>query len=416
VKKKVISGLLAAALMVCGFMGVSQFMPEERTITINNDKVAGQDKELTPAVQEMESASGFAVAAEGAVLMDADSGKVLFAQDAEVEMPPASVTKVMTMLLILEGVEQGRIKLNDVVTVSDEAASMGGSQMYLEPGEQHTVEELLMGIAMVSANDACVAAAEHLCGSVEIFVEKMNSRARELGMNHTNFVNTNGLPAEGHYSCAYDIAVMTSELLKHESSHEWLTKKQAVIEIGLPGKEKEFELINSNKLLYQYEGALGVKTGFTQDAMFCLSGAAERDGMRLAAVVLGAETSQIRFNETKKLLDYGFANYQSYVVADKGECLKKVKIERGTPEKTAAMAAEEYAVLIKKGEESSITTKIEVKGNLKAPLKKGKQIGELVVYQKGIEIDRFPLNADKNIRKAHIWERIVRWFRNMLPG
>lgn len=407
-KKKVISGLLIVTLMICGFMGVNQFVPEQRSITINSD--------ARPTVAEMESVAEFDVAAKGAVLMDALSGKVLFAQDAEQELPPASVTKVMTMLLILEGVEQGRISLDDAVTVSEAAASMGGSQMYLEPGETHTVEELLMGVAMVSANDGCVALAEHLCGSVEIFVEKMNSRARELGMNNSNFVNTNGLPAENHYSSAYDIAVMTSELLKHESSHEWLTKKQAIVKIGLPGKEKDFELINSNKLLYQYDGAIGVKTGFTQDAMFCLSGAAEREGMRLVAVVLGAETSAVRFAETKKLLDYGFANYENYIVAEKGECVKKYKVAKATPEKVAAVPETDCAVLIKKGESDNIKTKVEMKGNIKPPVKKGKEVGELVVYQKGIEMERFPLTAAKAIRKATLWERFTRSMKNLIPG
>ena len=431
-KKKVISGLLIVTLMICGFMGVNQFVPEQRSITINGEidgratelkgqsplAESGRDPEggARATVAEMESVAGFEVQAKSAVLMDADSGKVLFAQSAEQELPPASVTKIMTMLLILEGVEQGRISLDDAVTVSETASSMGGSQMYLEPGEQHTVEELLMGVAMVSANDACVCLAEHLCGSVEIFVEKMNSRARELGMKNSNFVNTNGLPAENHYSSAYDIAVMTSELLHHESSHEWLTKKQAIVKIGLPGKEKDFELINTNKLLYQYEGALGVKTGFTQDAMFCLSGAAERDGMRLVAVVLGAETSAIRFAETKKLLDYGFANYESHVAAKKGECQKKYKVAKATPEKVTAVPAADCRVLIKKGESDKIKTKVEMQGNLKAPLKKGKQVGELVVYQKGVEIDRFPLVADKALRKATLWERVTRWFKNLLPG
>ncbi len=430
-KKKVISCMLIITLMVCGFMGVDQFKPEERTITINSDmggqmelggqsqetkSVRGPEKSTRATIAEMESVAEFEIQAKSAVLMDAESGKVLFAQSAEQELPPASVTKVMTMLLILEGIEQGRISLDDAVTVSENAASMGGSQMYLEPGEKHTVEELLMGIAMVSANDACVAVAEHLCGSVEIFVEKMNSRARELGMKNSSFVNTNGLPAENHYSSAYDIAVMTSELLHHESSHEWLTKKQAVVRIGLPGKEKDFELINSNKLLYQYDGALGVKTGFTQDAMFCLSGAAERNGMRLVAVVLGAETSAVRFSETKKLLDYGFANYESHVVAEKGKVLKKYKVAKATPEKVTVTAPEDYAVLIKKGEDSEIKTKIEMKGNLKAPLKKGKQVGELVVYQKGIELERFPVVADRSLRKATLWERISRWVRGLLPG
>ena len=407
-KKKVISGLLILTLMICGFMGVNKFVPEERSITINSEARA--------AVKEMESVAEFEVDARSAVLMDADSGKVLFAQSAEQELPPASVTKVMTMLLILEGVEQGRISLDDVVTVSENAASMGGSQMYLEPGEQHTVEELLMGVAMVSANDGCVALAEHLCGSVEIFVEKMNSRAKELGMKNSNFVNTNGLPAENHYSSAFDIAVMTSELLQHENSHEWLTKKQAIVKIGLPGKEKDFELINSNKLLYQYEGALGVKTGFTQDAMFCLSGAAERDGMRLVAVVLGADTSAIRFDETKKLLDYGFANYENYIIAKKGDVQKKCRVEKATPENVRAVSEKDCAVLIKKGESESIKTKVEMKSNIKAPVKKGKQIGELVVYQKGVEIDRFPLVADRALRKATLWECLTRWFKGLMPG
>lgn len=406
-KKKVISGLLIVTLMICGFMGVNQFVPEQRSITINSDTRA--------TVAEMDSVAEFEVQAKSAVLMDATSGKVMFAQGAEHELPPASVTKVMTMLLVLEGVEQGRISLEDMVTVSENAASMGGSQMYLEPGEQHTVRELLMGVAMVSANDGCVALGEHLCGSVEIFVEKMNSRARELGMKNSNFMNTNGLPAENHYSSAYDIAVMTSELLKHESSHEWLTKKQAIIKIGLPGKEKDFELINSNKLLYQYDGAMGVKTGFTQDAMFCLSGAAERNGMRLVAVVLGAETSAIRFNETKKLLDYGFANYESYVVAKKGKCQKKYKVEKATPEKVTAVPVTDCRVLIKKGESGEIKTKVEMKGNLKAPIKKGKEVGELVVYQKGVELERFPLVADNTLRKATLWERMSRWVKALLP-
>ena len=427
-KKKVISGILIVTLMICGFMGVNSFVPEQRSITISSEAQgnqaelvgrAGSDNSNTDVratLAETESVAGFEVQAKGAVLMDADSGKVLYARGAEQELPPASVTKIMTMLLILEGVEQGRISLDDAVQVSENAASMGGSQMYLEPGEQHTVEELLMGVAMVSANDGCVALAEHLCGSVEIFVEKMNSRAKELGMNNTNFVNTNGLPAENHYSSAYDIAVMTSELLQHESSHEWLTKKQAIVQIGLPGKEKDFELINTNKLLYQYDGALGVKTGFTQDAMFCLSGAAEREGMRLVAVVLGAETSAIRFSETMKLMDYGFANYESYVVAKKGECRKKYKVAKATPEKVTAVPASDCSVLIKKGESDKITTKVEMKGNLKAPLKKGKKIGELVVYQKGVEIQRFPLVADKALRKATLWERVTRWFKGLIPG
>ena len=401
-RKRIISGLLVVALAVCGFMGVNQFKPEERTITINNDKI-----------QHAEDTASFEVAAKSAVLVDAGTGKILFAQNEQEELPPASVTKIMTMLLVLEGVEHGRISLEDVVTVSENAASMGGSQMYLEPGEQHTVEELLMGVAMVSANDGCVALAEHLCGTVEIFVENMNKRAKELGMNNTNFVNTNGLPIENHYSSAYDIAVMTRELLKHESSHEWLTKKQAVVKIGLPGKQKEFELINSNKLLYQYEGALGVKTGFTQEAMFCLSGAAERDGMRLIAVVLGSQTSAIRFEETKKLLNYGFSNYENVTVAKKGEVKKTCKVKRGTSENVKIIAKTDCNILMKKGEGENLKTKVKMDGKVELPVKKGEQLGEFVVYQDGIEIQNFPLVAAQTVEKASLFQLCKRMIKKI---
>ena len=191
VKKKIISGCLIAALLFGGFMGIDQFQPQERSISIVNARVEPSEKE-----------TGMKVKAKAAVLMDAVSGEVLFAQNAHKKLPPASVTKVMTMLLILEGCDSGKIRLSDTVTISERAASMGGSQMYMEPGEQHTVEELLKGVAMVSANDGCVALAEHLAGSVEMFVEQMNKRAAELGMKDSHFVNTNGLPVANHYTSA----------------------------------------------------------------------------------------------------------------------------------------------------------------------------------------------------------------------
>lgn len=401
-RKRVIGGLLVIALMFGGFMGVSQYQPDERSITISNNNIA-----------EVEAASEFQVEAKAAVLMDASSGSVLFAQNAQEELPPASVTKVMTMLLILEGCEEGKISLQDIVTVSENAASMGGSQMYLEPGEQHTVDELMMGVAMVSANDGCVALAEHLCGSVEMFVEKMNRTAAELNMQNTNFVNTNGLPVANHYSSAYDIAIMTKELLEHEESQRWLINKQEMIKVGLPGKEKDFELINTNKLLRQYEGAIGVKTGFTQDAMYCLSGAAERDGTRLIAVILGAETSAIRFQEAKKLLDYGFSNYESVIVAEKGQMQKWVKVDKGTPEKVKAVSEKDCKVLVKKGESNSIKTRIELKASIDVPIKQGEQLGELVVYRDGIAKERFPLVAAKNVKKASMKDLYIRMMKKI---
>lgn len=192
-------------------------------------------------------------------MIDADTGKVLFEQDAHKELPPASVTKVMTMLLALEAVEDGKVKLSDKVTVSERAASMGGSQMYMEIGEVHTLEEMLEGIAIVSANDACVAVSEYIAGSEEVFVEKMNQRAKELGMRDTHFVNTNGLPVAEHYTSAYDIGLMSRLLLKHEHTQKWFNTWQTTIKVGLPGKEKDFGLTNTNKLIKQYPGANGIK-------------------------------------------------------------------------------------------------------------------------------------------------------------
>ena len=401
-KKRLICGCVVMALFFAGFMGVNQFSPEERSITIANEDVA-----------VLEENPEFQVAAKGAVLMDASTGRVLFAQDAKEELPLASVTKVMTMLLLLEGCEDKKISMRDVVTVSENAASMGGSQMYLEPGEQHTVKELLMGIAMVSANDACVAMAEHLCGSVDMFVEKMNIRASELGMKNTNFVNTNGLPAENHYSSAYDIAMMTRELLKHPVSHELLTKEQAIVEVGLPGKEKEFELINTNKLLKQYNGAIGVKTGFTQDAMYCLSAAAKREDTTLIAVILGAESSAVRFDEAKKLMDYGFSGYETVTIAEKGEIQKKIRLDKSNPECINAVVGEKCTALVNKGEKDKVSTKVEIKERICAPVKKGDKLGEIEIYIDGVKSGQCDLVAEKSAEKASVKEIYMRMFKSI---
>ena len=332
-KKRIISGCLVLALLIGGFMGIDRFRPEERSISIVNAKVEPSQKE-----------TGLKVDAKAAVLMDATSGEVLFAQNAHKRLPPASVTKVMTMLLILEACESGKINLSDTVTISERAAAMGGSQMYMEPGEQHTVEELLMGVAMASANDGAVALAEHLAGSVEMFVERMNKRAAELDMKDTNFVNTNGLPVSNHYTSAYDIAIMSKALIRFPETQKWFTKWQATIKVGLPGKEKDFGLTNTNRLIKIYSGAIGIKTGFTQDAGYCLSGAAERNGTRLIGVILGASTSKVRFAEISKMFDYGFSNFESVKVAKKGQVQKALKLEKGTPSKIDVVMEDEMCI------------------------------------------------------------------------
>ncbi|WP_415931195.1 D-alanyl-D-alanine carboxypeptidase family protein [Zhenpiania hominis] len=402
-KKKIISGCLIAALLFGGFMGIDQFQPQERSISIVNARVEPSEKE-----------TGMKVKAKAAVLMDAVSGEVLFAQNAHKKLPPASVTKVMTMLLILEGCDSGKIRLSDTVTISERAASMGGSQMYMEPGEQHTVEELLKGVAMVSANDGCVALAEHLAGSVEMFVEQMNKRAAELGMKDSHFVNTNGLPVANHYTSAYDIAVMSRALIAFPETAQWFTKWQDTIKVGLPGKEKEFGLTNTNKLIKQYPGAIGIKTGFTQDAGYCLSGAAERDGTRLIGVILGCTTSNIRFAEIKRLLDYGFSNYKSVKIAEKGQVQKALKIEKGTPSKVDVIMEDDAAILVKKGNKNRIKTKIEMDGYIKLPLKRGQKLGELVVLQDGKEKERFPIVARDSAKKASIKELYIQMMKKLI--
>ena len=403
VKKKIISGCLIAALLFGGFMGIDQFQPQERSISIVNARVEPSEKE-----------TGMKVKAKAAVLMDAVSGEVLFAQNAHKKLPPASVTKVMTMLLILEGCDSGKIRLSDTVTISERAASMGGSQMYMEPGEQHTVEELLKGVAMVSANYGCVALAEHLAGSVEMFVEQMNKRAAELGMKDSHFVNTNGLPVANHYTSAYDIAVMSRALIAFPETAQWFTKWQDTIKVGLPGKEKEFGLTNTNKLIKQYPGAIGIKTGFTQDAGYCLSGAAERDGTRLIGVILGCTTSNIRFAEIKRLLDYGFSNYESVKIAEKGQVQKALKIEKGTPSKVDVIMEDDAAILVKKGNKNRIKTKIEMDGYIKLPLKRGQKLGELVVLQDGKEKERFPIVARDSAKKASIKELYIQMMKKLI--
>lgn len=402
-KKRIISGCLVAALLIGGFMGLDQFQPEERSISIVNAKVEPAEKE-----------TGMKLDAKAAVLMDAASGEVLFAQNAHKRLPPASVTKVMTMLLVLEECKAGKISLKDTVTISDRAASMGGSQMYMEPGEQHTVEDLLMGVAMVSANDGCVALAEFTAGSVEMFVEKMNKRAEELNMKDSHFVNTNGLPVADHYTSAYDIAIMSKELIKFEETKEWFTKWQTTLKVGLPGKEKNFGLTNTNRLIKIYNGAIGIKTGFTQAAGYCLSGAAQREDTRLVGVILGSPSSKIRFAEISKMFDYGFANYDTVEIAGKGQVQKALKLEKGTPSKIDIIIEDAVSVLVKKGDKKSITTKIKMDGVIKLPIKKGQKLGDLIVYQNGQEKERFPLVAAESAEKSSIKDLYIQMMKKII--
>ena len=376
------------------------------------ETMAGTDSFVDKAA----TIADFDVPCKAAFLIEEQTERVLYEKQADEKLPMASITKIMTMLLVMEDIEKEKIKLSDEVTISERAASMGGSQMYMEIGEKHTVEELLKGVALASANDGCVALSEYVAGSEEIFVEKMNDRAKALGMVDTHFVNTNGLPASDHYSSAYDIAVMSKELYKYEETRKWFGTWQDTITVGLPGKEKEFGLTNTNKLIKQYEGCNGIKTGFTSDAGYCLSASALRGDTHLIAVALGAETSAIRNQEITKILDYGFATYKTTVVAKDNQSMKEIMIPKGNPQKVSAVTEQKITALVEKGQEESITTKVIMDKTVKLPINKGDKIGKLIVYDKDEKIGEYSLVSNTDVKKASIKQIISRrlsaWKKN----
>ena len=389
---------LVIALGFGGFMGVKNMCIKQRTVDVAQSIETVNDEVSQSKTADADG--GPEIKAKAAVLMDAATGKVIYALNADKKLPPASVTKIMTMLLAMEAVDSGKITLDDEVVVSGNAASMGGSQMYMEPGETHTVEQLLEGIAMVSANDGCVALAEYIAGSTDIFVEKMNKKAQELGMQSTNFVNTNGLPVKEHYTSAYDIAIMSKELMKHEKIKKWCTKWQDTIKVGLPGRETEFGLTNTNRLIKTYSGANGIKTGFTQEAGYCLSASATRGKTTLIAVVLGAATSKERNAQVAKLLDYGFSAYETVEIFPEGKTVKKVRADGGEPEQFEAVTAEAAAAFVKKGDKDKVTWKTVMDKNIKLPLKKGDAAGRVDIYYDGKKTGSCVLVSDRDVNRA----------------
>lgn len=403
--KKALPACLCAALILGGAVGFSGTLYRQPSITIDPTTVEIVSDAPT---ENPDFDSPFQVAAKGAVLIDATSGKILYQHNCHDKLAPASVTKVMTMLLVMEAVESGRITLDDRVMISERAASMGGSQMYMEAGETHTVEELMRGVAMASANDGCVALAEFVAGSEEIFVENMNRRAEELGMRDTHFVNTNGLPVAEHYSSAYDIALMSQKLYEFEAVHQWFTTWQSTITVGLPGKETELGLTNTNKMIKNYDGCDGIKTGFTSEAGYCLSASATRGQTHLIAVALGCESSKIRNAQVAKMLDFGFANYETVVLAEKGEVLETVRIEKGDPIMVDAVADEAATVFIEKGKKDTIRREVTIFETVPLPLEKGQEIGKITVYDGEEKIAEYPLTAAANVEKASFRELLSR--------
>lgn len=347
-------------------------------------------------------------AAKSVILTEQSTGEILYESNSDERLPIASVTKIMTLLLTMEALDEGRIAMEDIVPVSERAMSMGGSTMFLETGEELSVYELIKGIAVASANDGCVAMAEFLSGSVEGFVSLMNERAAELGMTNTHFVNTNGLDAENHYSSARDVAIMSAELLKHEKIFEFTTIWTDKMNNG------KYDLANTNKLIRFYSGANGLKTGSTDKALCCLSATAKRDDLQLIAVVLGAPTSKDRFNDARTLLDYGFANYDIERIASKNQEIATVSVRKGHSQNVGAVALEDASLLLPKGVKENIETEIFLPDKINAPVKKGAPLGKLVCTRDGEKLSETELVAGEAVEKVgfgrYIVDIIRTWF------
>lgn len=348
--------------------------------------------------------------AKSAILMEESTGNILYESNPDERLPIASVTKVMTMLLIMEAVDSGKISLDDMVTVSENAMSYGGSTMFLETGEQLTVNDMLKGIAVASANDGCVAMAEHLAGSESAFVDMMNEKAKKLGMENTHFMNTNGLDEDDHYSSARDVAIMSRELMKHETIFNYTSIWMDTLRGG------KFQLANTNKLIRFYDGANGLKTGSTSKALCCLSAAAKRNDMQLIAVVLGAPTSAERFASAKSLLDYGFANYAVNTQITAGDEVQKIAVEKGVDEEVGVVAGDSCSTLVKKGQEDNITKEIKIDETITAPIEAGQKIGTMTISRDGEVIADIDLNASSAVEKKGIGLIIKDFFATIFFG
>lgn len=347
--------------------------------------------------------------AKSAVIMEPVTGEVIFEQNADEALAPASVTKVMTLLIIYDSIKSGKITWDSKVTVSEHAASMGGSQIFLEPNEVQSVKELTKSIAIASANDAAVAMAEFIGGSEEGFVKLMNEKAKALGMENTTFKNACGLDEDNHLSSARDIALMSRELItKHPEIQEYTTKWQDTIIHTTRKGSSEFGLTNTNKLIKWYNGATGLKTGSTSKALYCLSGTAQRDGLNLIAVVMAAPDPKIRFQEVMKMFDYGFANYCIERGKAEGEAVGEVNVFKGNEDTVNAVVAKDTAIVRKKGDNKEITYTLNITDGIKAPFEKGTKVGEIVYFYDNKEAARADLISDKAVEKAALSDTVSR--------
>ena len=400
--KKFLCFLVAFSLL----FGINVSATEGVTVSSECD-ISDIDVPIDATVENSVIGQKLDIKAKSSILMEVATGKILYEDNADEKLAPASITKIMPLLLVMEALERNDISLETVVYASEHACSMGGSQIWLEPGEGMTVDELLKATVIASANDACVALSEAIAGSEEGFVALMNKRAKELGMNNTNFVNATGLDAENHYTSAHDVAIMSAELIKHSLIKNYSTVWMDSLRDG------KSELVNTNKLVRFYEGTTGLKTGTTSIAKYCLSASAQRNGMELVAVVLAGETSNDRFGGAKKMLDYGFANYNYEKLNANLEDGLCVKVEDGVKDQVSVTTKDSVNLLVPKTEKGDITRKTEWNEKIVAPIKKGDVLGYVNIYMGEAQVGKIEILANEDVEKLNLWVTL-KWILNGL--
>lgn len=345
------------------------------------------------------------------LLMEVNSGEILFEKNKDSQLAVASMTKMVGLIIIMEKLESGEISLDEIVTASKNASGMGGSQIYLETGEKMSVRDLIKGITMASANDATVAMAEKIAGSEEKFVEMMNAKVKELGLKNTHFVNSTGLDEDGHYSSAYDMAMIAKELLSHEQILDFTSVYEDYLRVDTSNK---FWLVNTNKLVRLYDGADGLKTGFTDNAGYCMAVTAKRDGMRLIAIVLGENIGSVRNEETSELLDYGFNNYKVVTLEEKGTVVDVIKFEKSTKSEVNIYLKKDASLLMKQSENvNGYDTAIEM-NDIILPLKSGDVVGQFLIKKDNIVVDEIDLVVKEDVAKKSFLELFIEILKNTL--
>lgn len=384
--------LIVFLLVFCLLSGISVYAKESVTVSSECD-ISDINVPLEASSPSAAIGQRLEIKAKSVILIEPVTGKVLYEDNQDEKLPPASITKIMSLLLVMEAIDRGDISLETVVTASEHASSMGGSQIWLKAGETMTVNDLLKATVIASANDACVALGELVAGSEEGFVAMMNERAAELGMTNTHFENCTGLDAEGHLTTAYDVAVMSSALIKHSMIKDYSTVWMDSLRDG------KSELVNTNKLVRFYEGTTGLKTGTTATAKYCLSATAQRGGLELVAVVMSADSTADRFNGAKKLLDYGFANYNFSSVGAELAGDTAVRVNKGTEKSVKVSAGENLNVLLPKSVSGKLERTVNLSESVTAPVKKGDVLGTVTVSVNGEELGEIPLTAAEDVQR-----------------